>query len=1028
MKKFLFSILVIFSYQLTFAQSYGVFTEDASITQRVDIDGGAAKINNVSGLGITISTTDTYEGAKSIKLTHDLVATWAMMQIIASPVIDLSAYADGFYNFAMKTTTTETFNIRITDNVNKPKIIFASGADPYDFKRDGQWHMISIPIKDFKALTPSLNLAAIAELMVVRGPDALTATSNFVIDIDNVYFSKGTNSVDVVSSPTFSPTSGDYTEKVDVTLICSTSDAVIHYTLDGTDPTILSPVYSGAIKLTETKTIKAVAIKNNVSSIISSGTYTIKAPVQATDTYSIYSNDTNIGTGTTIKTVSNNLFVISTISTGTYEGAEALRFSTDLSQTWAMASIQPTVSPLDISAYSTGYYNLALKSTSQGTIEIQLRSSGQKAVISFDATSDKYNFKRDGEWHFISIPIADIKTANANIDLAKLTDILVFRSAGDITLAGNYDFELDHFYLSLTKPVSPVEVVEKPTFTPAGSKFIDSIMVSIATPTTDASIYYSTDGTEPTAKSTLYSNSIKLIKTTTVKAIAIKGDISSSINLATYTLTEPVVGVEAPIFLPVSGEYYDSVQVTITCPTEGAKIYYSTDGTLPSALSKAYSGVFTLYSNSKVQAIAVSNDLTSSITTVNYFVGKSGIINNRTFDNSIQGWTYGTIDPTKNYTAWDSVNHQLTAHIATLGTSYTSFQFYNFPTATAFEVGKSYTLTFDAYGAVQDHNIDISCGYNGGSYLNFISNNDRYVKITKTKSTYTLHFTAPSTFEMTNFRVGFRIGGTTGGNIAQDLYFDNIVLTQDLPAAVEAPVITPASGEFTDLVNASITTKTEGATIYYTIDGTTPTTKSIAYTGSFTLKENAKIKAIAVKNNDVSLISEATYTIKVTPITVDAPLFSAPDGEYTNTLKVSISSATTGAQIYYTKDGSIPTASSLLYSAEIALTSNTVIKAIAIKDGTLSAVSTATYTFKNTNSVESINLNSIKVYPNPTTDYVIASSTESSFANICDINGKIIINQIPTNKQVSVAELQKGIYFVSILNGSKIYRYKFIKQ
>jgi hypothetical protein len=55
-------------------------------------------------------------------------------------------------------------------------------------------------------------------------------------------------------------------------------------------------------------------------------------------------------------------------------------------------------------------------------------------------------------------------------------------------------------------------------------------------------------------------------------------------------------------------------------------------------------------------------------------------------------------------------------------------------------------------------------------------------------------------------------------------------------------------------------------------------------------------------------------------------------------------SAEAGAQIRYTTDGSTPTASSSLYSSPLTLTETTTVKAIAIKDGVTSSVTSRTYT------------------------------------------------------------------------------------
>ena len=89
-----------------------------------------------------------------------------------------------------------------------------------------------------------------------------------------------------------------------------------------------------------------------------------------------------------------------------------------------------------------------------------------------------------------------------------------------------------------------------------------------------------------------------------------------------------------------------------------------------------------------------------------------------------------------------------------------------------------------------------------------------------------------------------------------------------------------------------------------------------------------------------------------TPITtVAAPTFSPEAGTYNTPQTVTITTATSGASICYTTDGSTPTSSSTLYTGAIAITVTTTIRAIAIKDGTSSDVATATFTINIDNNV-----------------------------------------------------------------------------
>ncbi|MET8852652.1 chitobiase/beta-hexosaminidase C-terminal domain-containing protein [Amycolatopsis sp. NPDC004625] len=88
-----------------------------------------------------------------------------------------------------------------------------------------------------------------------------------------------------------------------------------------------------------------------------------------------------------------------------------------------------------------------------------------------------------------------------------------------------------------------------------------------------------------------------------------------------------------------------------------------------------------------------------------------------------------------------------------------------------------------------------------------------------------------------------------------------------------------------------------------------------------------------------------SYTVGGGSTTVAAPTFSPPGGTYSSAQTVTIGSATAGATIRYTVDGSTPTASSTLYSGPISVPNSRTVNAIALKSGsTTSPVSSATYT------------------------------------------------------------------------------------
>ena len=97
---------------------------------------------------------------------------------------------------------------------------------------------------------------------------------------------------------------------------------------------------------------------------------------------------------------------------------------------------------------------------------------------------------------------------------------------------------------------APKLTVATPTFTPNGaSSFSGTQSVTIACTTADAKIYYTTDGTTPTASSTPYTTALTLTSTTTVKAIAVKADMHDS-AIATATFTKASGGGSFGSYVP----------------------------------------------------------------------------------------------------------------------------------------------------------------------------------------------------------------------------------------------------------------------------------------------------------------------------------------------------------------------------------------------------------------------------------------------------------------------------------------------
>ena len=89
------------------------------------------------------------------------------------------------------------------------------------------------------------------------------------------YNGGNTPDVTTVSQPVFSPEEGSYTNQVVVSMTSATEGATIYYTTNNANATVQSNVYEGPITLTETTTLKAIAVKDGTSSYQTIATYTI---------------------------------------------------------------------------------------------------------------------------------------------------------------------------------------------------------------------------------------------------------------------------------------------------------------------------------------------------------------------------------------------------------------------------------------------------------------------------------------------------------------------------------------------------------------------------------------------------------------------------------------------------------------------------------------------------------------------------------------------------------------------------------
>ena len=277
-----------------------------------------------------------------------------------------------------------------------------------------------------------------------------------------------------VATPTFSPAAGAYTSAQNVTISSATEGATIYYTTDGTEPTTNSTQYNGAISVSSSTTIKAMAIAAGYdNSSVATATYTIVSieheGTQA-DPYTVADARTAIDANTGVTEV---------YATG-------------------IVSAIPT-------AWSTTYNNITFNFVDNSGDEDFLQAFRCVSGTGVDAST---------------VAVGDIVVVKGNLKKYNST----------------YEFDAACQLVSLTKPVVAVEA---PIFSPDGGVFTtpQTVSFAVAAPTMEGyTFFYTTDGTEPTTESTLYTDPIEVSTTTTIKAIAVKGGEVSLVTTATYAI------------------------------------------------------------------------------------------------------------------------------------------------------------------------------------------------------------------------------------------------------------------------------------------------------------------------------------------------------------------------------------------------------------------------------------------------------------------------------------------------------------
>jgi hypothetical protein len=492
-----------------------------------------------------------------------------------------------------------------------------------------------------------------------------------------------------------------------------------------------------------------------------------------------------------------------------------------------------------------------------------------------------------------------------------------------------------------------------PNFSLAGGTYATAQSVAISDSTAGATIYYTTNGSTPTTSSTKYSGPIAISASETLNAIATaSGYGTSAVATATYTISAGTAAT--PTFSVTPGTYNSNVTVAIAEATSGTTIYYTTNGTTPTTSSTRYSAPIMVSATTTIKAIAAGSSVkASAVATASYTIApKVTAASAPTY--SLKSGTYSSIqslklaDATKGAVIYYSINgggaikytgpitigDSMTIVAGATATGYTT----SAPTKLAYviQLPTSAMPTFSVKaGTYTSAQVVTLADATKGSVIYYTTNGS-------TPSTASPKYTSPIKVTATET---IKAAATATGYKSSPVASAEYVIGAE--QTVAAPTFSVKAGTYTSAQEVALADATKGAVIYYTTNGSTPTTSSPKYTGAIKVSATETIKAAATATGyKSSPVASAEYVIKEEE-TVATPVFSLKAGTYTAAQEVTLADATKGALIYYTTNGTIPTTSSPKYSGAIKVSATETIKAAATATGYKSSpVASAEYVIK----------------------------------------------------------------------------------
>lgn len=783
--------------------------------------------DNVAGTANSTVTIEHTERGSSAKMVlsnggEPSISTRSLVVTKNQPV-DVSAYK--YVTFWVKDTGNNSARISLIDADGKS----ISGVWTGNVTAN-KWSQLSVNLSSFS----TLDLTRITGIYIGEW----NAGTYYIDDIQ--FTDVLANDMNITSNKN----SGTYNDSFNVTLSTDTNQE-IYYTLDGTYPTTSSLLYEGTITIEDSCTLKAITLINgNVSEVftyvysIDHEDYTNYQPVVVQ----------NFEESSKFEETTDTIGAI--VDTEKHNGTYALEYKKTKSE-----SPEKTKGSMRINFQHTvnieglKYLVFYIKDTQgSNTMRVSLiDGSGQETDFGWRTPSTTKN-----EWVQYALPVADF----SGIDK---TNVVAMR-IGQWN-AGTYYIDDVYFDNYLYTGVPELTPLAPKTEVLSGYRFKDTLNVGFSN-VSYADMYYTLDGSLPSKDSTKYTEDIHLTDSTTIHIVSYKHGEYSDIVSATY-----IKDVSVPsdvVSNKSSGKYVKPMKVILS-NADALDIYYTLDGSNPTKTSTRYTEPIDISTTTEVRAVTFDGEVKGNVlsflytypsvpTKVTSSVTETKLTSSKTMEllSDVDAEIYYTVDGKEP----DTSSTRYTGPI-TINTSTTI-------KAIAVRDGLHSALSTMKYVIAPIAVVaDKPAGtYEGSTIVEF-----RVPKTDQVKIYYTTDGSEPTidsnaytgpikVIENTTFTVGATyMNNEDIGTISTHKFV--IIPIENLVK----PTITPSSGIYGQRQLVSISCDTKDSKIHYTVDGSTPSKNSPVFIEDFYITKDTVIKAVAIKNDNVSEVVENVITI-----------------------------------------------------------------------------------------------------------------------------------------------------------------------